>query len=142
MIVLDIDHFKRFNDTYGHLTGDRVLREVARVLRRNAREGDTVGRYGGEEFVLLLPETTLENAQLFAERIRKAIERYGKRLQNLFPDLRLTISLGVAEARVELDTVDDAFARADRALYASKRNGRNQVNVGPAPELPDLRNVS
>ncbi|MEW6742849.1 MAG: GGDEF domain-containing protein [Planctomycetota bacterium] len=139
LVLLDIDNFKKFNDTYGHLAGDRVLREVARVLKRTARCGDIVSRYGGEEFLLVLPDTTLENAHLFAERLRGAIERYGRRLTRHFPNLALTISLGVTSVSVFTDEVNDAIARADKALYASKANGRNQVNVGPAPHQLEER---
>ena len=129
LLMIDLDHFKRVNDTYGHLVGDDVLREFAGILATTARSVDLVARYGGEEFVVVLPETASEGAVAFAERIRERIEGHvfgsGERTQ-----VRLTTSIGVAtfpSARVE--SVEDLFARADAALYRAKAEGRNRVRT-------------
>ena len=129
LLMIDLDHFKRINDTYGHLVGDDVLREFAIILTSAVRSVDMVARYGGEEFVVVLPETGAEGAIAFAERIRERIEghafRSGDRLT-----LRLTTSIGVAtfpSSRVE--SVEDIFARADAALYRAKAEGRNRVRA-------------
>jgi diguanylate cyclase len=125
ILVLDIDFFKRINDTYGHADGDCVIRWVAATLCRCIRVGDSAFRYGGEEFLVLLPDTTLEGAISLAESIRGRIED-----QHLdFPrhgQVPLTVSLGVA-ARKRQDDPLSLFERADRALYQAKRHGRNRV---------------
>ncbi len=131
-IMMDIDYFKKFNDTYGHQVGDLVLQSVARVLKTQARETDTVARYGGEEFTVLLPETHTEGAQIFAEKIRAAIEAEIVTT----PDnqqLNVTMSLGVRAMKYEeLMEINDAailVKQADQALYNAKEQGRNQVQV-------------
>ncbi len=133
LFMTDIDHFKKFNDTYGHQTGDIVLGEVAKVLRKNLRKNrvrnDIAGRYGGEEFVVLLPDTTEEEAMKAAERIRKEIEEMevvstdGKKL-------KVTISIGVATMDNSDIEPDALIERADKALYNSKETGRNKVSYG------------
>ncbi len=130
LLMVDLDHFKRINDTYGHLTGDDVLRDFALLLSRTIRTTDVVARYGGEEFLVLLPEADEAGAEHFAERIRMAVEQheFGARVGE--PSLRLTASIGVATfpaARIE--TVEDLFARADAALYRAKADGRNRVRL-------------
>jgi two-component system cell cycle response regulator len=130
LLMIDLDHFKRVNDTYGHLVGDDVLRDVAQLLSETIRGSDIVARYGGEEFLMLLPETDDPGAETFAERIRSAIEehRFGEAQDH--PTLRLTASIGVAmfpAARIE--SVEDLFARADAALYRAKADGRNRVRM-------------
>ena len=133
VVLIDIDHFKQYNDTFGHPAGDEVLRGVARVLRANVRPGDTVARYGGEEFVALLPSARPGPARILAERLRRAIESHR------WPHRPVTASLGVAAAPDP--TPDDAgllIESADRALYRSKALGRNRVS-GPEP-LPPLSN--
>ncbi len=125
MVMLDIDHFKRFNDTYGHQVGDRVLCGLAGDLLGQARSSDLVSRYGGEEFALVLPETSLVAACDRAEQLRQAVET--ARYRDAGAELRVTISIGVA---VLTDGDDPAglIRRADAALYASKGNGRNRVS--------------
>ncbi len=129
LMILDIDHFKRFNDTYGHLIGDKVLIHASQVFRRSIREKiDTVARYGGEEFAVLLPETGIDGAQRFAERIRQALESEG--LTTEFGYLRVTISIGVAcTAETVCTKPSDLIDAADQALYQAKDGGRNQVQV-------------
>jgi diguanylate cyclase (GGDEF)-like protein len=127
-IMIDIDNFKGFNDTYGHLMGDRILYEVAQILRENLRLHDIVGRYGGEEFVLLMPETGLKGAMVVAERYRKRVEEFV--LVETDKALRVTISLGVAACpNPHISTVDDLIRLADNALYRAKNNGRNRVEL-------------
>ncbi|RLK54025.1 diguanylate cyclase (GGDEF)-like protein [Actinokineospora cianjurensis] len=129
--VLDLDHFKLVNDTWGHPAGDAVLRAVGRVLRETTRQGDVVGRFGGEEFVLLLPDTDLDGAVQVAERIRRGVAAMqvaatDKRGQPVVISGRTT-SIGVATASgVDLDTM---LRRADAAVYEAKHGGRNQVRV-------------
>ncbi len=122
MILVDIDHFKKFNDTYGHQAGDSVLREVARAIYAAVREVDLVARYGGEEFSVILPNTTLADAKEAAERVRSVIE--ASRFEYEGFKLRLTVSVGVAHVRAGEDS-DSFIQRTDAALYASKEAGRN-----------------
>ncbi|MGH7475746.1 MAG: diguanylate cyclase [Longimicrobiales bacterium] len=125
--MFDLDHFKQVNDTYGHQAGDRVLQELASILRQTAREIDKLGRYGGEEFIVILPETDLENAETFADRVRQHVERHSFPLARR-EGLHMTISAGIAA--YPHPHVEDARAlveRADAALYAAKREGRNRV---------------
>lgn len=129
LMVIDIDFFKKFNDTYGHLVGDKVLRHVSNVLRNSVREQiDTVARYGGEEFVAILPETSLEGASQFAERIRIKVEQ--SHLQEGNQELRVKISIGVSCTMVtRCDKTSDLIEAADIALYQAKENGRNQIRT-------------
>lgn len=126
LIILDIDHFKQVNDTYGHLQGDIVLQKVAVQLQRELRSYDTAARYGGEEFISLLPDATLNEAAFVAERIRTAIQALTFR--GPLSDLHITVSLGVAifDSR-RCSSVDDFIKLADEALYRAKTGGRNRV---------------
>ena len=121
LIMLDIDHFKSVNDSQGHLLGDRVLREVAKTIRVETRSIDTLIRWGGEEFMIISPETTYDEMSQMAERLRKAIER-----TNLPHNLHITASLGIASFQKD-DDINFFFERADRKLYAAKNAGRNRV---------------
>jgi diguanylate cyclase (GGDEF)-like protein len=141
LVMLDIDKFKKFNDTFGHLAGDQVLVDVAKLLSRGARHGDLCGRFGGEEFLLVLPETSIENAYLVAERLRGAIERYGRRKRQRFPSLELTISIGVGPVNIHTDTIEQSIARVDAALYASKRNNGNRVCLGTMDDVDDPKQL-
>ncbi|MFL6672583.1 MAG: diguanylate cyclase [Massilia sp.] len=123
LCLLDIDFFKRINDTYGHSAGDTVLREFALNVQHQIRLGDAFGRYGGEEFLLMLPETGLDEAQALAERVRAHIERLAF---TGLPELALTVSIGIAEYRRD-ESIAQAVARADEALYRAKSGGRNRV---------------
>ncbi len=124
-MVLDIDHFKQFNDTHGHAVGDRVLRGVATALRRAARMEEAVCRIGGEEFLVLCPYTTVVQAQAAANRLRQAVESNCMRIG--LTELRVTISVGVAERTDEMGAPDELVHAADEALYLAKRTGRNRV---------------
>ncbi|MFN3152256.1 GGDEF domain-containing protein [Bremerella sp.] len=116
LCILDVDHFKKINDEYGHLEGDRVLQEVASLIDNCVRETDVVTRYGGEEFVILMPSTDLKGALIFAQRIREAVEQH----------LKVTVSGGVAQAS-STDEPQTLLARADAALYRAKSQGRNCI---------------
>ncbi|AKK00570.1 MULTISPECIES: sensor domain-containing diguanylate cyclase [Pseudomonas] len=127
LVMFDIDHFKRVNDTYGHQAGDKVIEQVARVLREHVRDSDAAGRYGGEEFGVVLSDTDKEGAQVFAERLRKAIE--GLEVMHGDQRIRFTISLGVADLSQPANSHADLIAWSDHALYTSKESGRNRVTV-------------
>ncbi len=126
-VMIDIDHFKLFNDTYGHVAGDEVLQVVARLLRENVRESDVVYRYGGEEFSVLLPAADLAEVAQVAERVRQAVEAHDFAVAGAQPGSRITVSVGLTDAT----GADPRQAKecADRALYEAKRRGRNQVVV-------------
>lgn len=137
VLMLDIDHFKRYNDEFGHLVGDATLREVAQVLRANVRNVDIVARYGGEEFVVVIPETKEEGALEVAERIRSAAARHSFRVYD--EETKVTVSIGISVFPQDLpDPVPvgydpnflfELLQRADRALYRAKEEGRNRVVV-------------
>jgi diguanylate cyclase (GGDEF)-like protein len=124
-MMLDLDRFKNYNDTFGHLVGDVILKETARLIKENIREVDLVGRYGGEEFCVFLPDTSLENGIQVGERIRKAIQYHTFHAYD--ETLKITISIGIAcfphDAKDEMELID----KADLALYYAKRKGRNKV---------------
>jgi len=123
LLVIDVDFFKKINDTYGHAVGDMVLREVAQKLRHTVRRSDEVFRYGGEEFAVLLGNTDARGARFIAERIRNSI---ANTLFEHQPDLKVTVSIGYTSSS-ELTRVEEAFKKADEALYLAKERGRNQV---------------
>lgn len=125
VLMFDIDHFKQINDTHGHSAGDEVLRRVARVLQHSVRAEDSVGRYGGEEFAIVLPGMDEEAALNVAQRIRGEIEQLDIWFDG--KPLRITVSGGVALASDDADTPDSLMASADRAMYAAKNSGRNKV---------------
>lgn len=126
LCVADIDFFKRVNDDFGHLAGDKCLRLVAKILRSNLRGVDFVARIGGEEFVILMPSTHAEAARQAAENVRMALEQSPFNFQSR--PIQITISIGVAEVKAK-DTADTLFGRADRCLYDAKNNGRNRVHL-------------
>jgi diguanylate cyclase (GGDEF)-like protein len=132
--MVDIDHFKRINDSYGHLAGDALLKHVARELDNGLRTTDSIGRYGGEEFLFVLPETDLESAMVVAEKLRSAIDDMESPLDDE-PGARVTVSIGLAS--VDHEGCDEMTAEhmillADQALLEAKRTGRNKVVSGPA----------
>jgi diguanylate cyclase (GGDEF)-like protein len=122
--VLDIDHFKKVNDTYGHLVGDEVLRQVGYQLRDHTRQPDMAGRYGGEEFLILLPNSDLKAAAEQASRLCRHISQTIIRVQE--HTVNVTVSIGVAQFRNEVDTWDTLLNRADNVMYEAKRAGRNR----------------
>lgn len=130
LIMLDIDNFKRVNDQYGHQVGDDVIRHLADTMRDCLRNTDHLGRYGGEEFAIILPETDLEGAHVIAERLRHAIEKASVSSHNT--RLSYSISLGVATLRPHIINSQHWLRHADEALYAAKHGGRNQVVCAPS----------
>lgn len=129
VLMFDIDHFKKFNDTYGHLVGDQILKMVTDAAARELRSADSIGRCGGEEFIILLPMTTTEHAYSLAERIRIAVA------EQVVPtekgDAHVTLSIGIVEKQINLRTesVEEVFQRADKAMYAAKQAGRNHTVI-------------
>lgn len=130
LLMIDLDHFKWFNDTYGHQAGDNVLQQVAKAINDSARDADICCRYGGEEFAVILPDTELKNALVLAERIHKQIARVSKKL--LQHRLPITVSIGVSSAGQRNSArPEEIIAEADRALYLAKENGRNRTETWP-----------
>lgn len=128
MLMIDIDHFKKFNDTYGHLIGDQVIKIVAAAMKDMVKGKDFVARYGGEEFAVLLPDTPLKGGQIVADSIRSNIaSRELKRKDTGESYGQITVSIGVSMLRPRHDKLEDFIARADKALYTAKKNGRNKV---------------
>jgi diguanylate cyclase (GGDEF)-like protein len=127
VVMFDIDHFKRVNDTYGHQAGDEVIRQVSQALRDNLRTTDIAGRYGGEEFGVILPDTNADSAHVFCERLRKQIET----MEVVHDDqtIKFTVSLGISEANPSATDHKEWLEQSDQALYACKENGRNQTRI-------------
>jgi diguanylate cyclase len=138
LLLADIDHFKAFNDTYGHLTGDQVLRLVAMALKQNVKGQDIAARYGGEEFAIILPNTTLRSALTVADHVRRAVMTKELMKRSTGEHLgRITVSVGVATLRKD-ESGPSLIERADTALYAAKRYGRNRVMCETDPEVASL----
>ncbi len=129
LVMLDIDHFKKVNDTYGHVVGDEVIRHLSSIIKYHARETDISGRYGGEEFVILLADTPLKNAYVFAERLRREVEASICKYNDI--DLKYTISIGIAEIEDTIKSYEAWLECTDAALYHAKNNGRNKISMHP-----------
>jgi len=127
LLIFDIDHFKRVNDGYGHAAGDEAILHLAKILRKNLRETDIGGRYGGEEYAVILTETDAKHALIFAERIRRLVEASHVMYNEI--EIKFTISLGIAEYSDEFDNHQNWIEAADSALYKAKTGGRNQVKI-------------
>ena len=137
--LLDIDHFKQVNDTYGHLVGDRVLVSVGQIVARVMRDSDVCARYGGEEFLVIMPNTPLVGATNVAERMRECIESHkfnGNREPTGTGEIRVTVSIGVASLGDTIDSEEMLVNAADKNLYCAKHVGRNQVIAGTAVATP------
>lgn len=133
LIMIDVDHFKRVNDTFGHDSGDVALRAIAEMLRREIRSMDMAARYGGEEFAVILPQAGIEDAEMISERLRSSIEKMD------IPGVgRITASLGIATFPIHATTREQLVTIADRALYSAKHAGRNRVCTAPLPPPPPL----
>lgn len=122
--IIDIDYFKKINDTYGHLCGDYVLKEIAYLMNKNFRQTDTIFRYGGEEFVVILTETPKETAHIPMERLRKLVENHTFRFKG--QEIKVTISVGI-NSKTDYESAFDMLEDADKALYEAKKSGRNRV---------------
>jgi diguanylate cyclase (GGDEF)-like protein len=127
MLMIDIDFFKKINDQYGHPIGDQILLSLSKELGRNLRQTDILCRYGGEEFAILLPETTIQTAKTIAERLRISISNYSFEVTKT--TLHITISIGVSWMHGDHAELDILLDRADEAMYQAKRSGRNRVCV-------------
>ncbi|MGF1687393.1 diguanylate cyclase [Photobacterium japonica] len=127
LVMFDIDHFKLVNDTFGHVIGDAVIKNISSILRRTKRQSDMAGRYGGEEFGIILPQTTAELALCFTERLRQRVEEDAVTVD--VRDVKVTISLGICEWSPRLKNYEHWLECADAALYKSKKSGRNQSAV-------------
>lgn len=129
IVLMDVDHFKAINDRFGHIAGDEVLRGIARHAMAHLREGDLFARFGGEEFALLLPNTSLEAAYVIAERLRLAIAS-GNFLPDSDPPLKVTISMGLSLIHSQDENIESVLRRVDDALYQAKHSGRNCLVLG------------
>ncbi len=129
ILMIDIDFFKNYNDSNGHLQGDDVLSRVAKLLTTNVREVDLVCRYGGEEFVVILPETDMDQARIVAEKVRRAVADHPFKMENRQPGGNLTISIGLASSTPDLENPTELVNRADVALYRAKKLGRNRCEA-------------
>ncbi|MFM7352676.1 MAG: GGDEF domain-containing protein, partial [Microcystis aeruginosa] len=128
VLVIDIDHFKHINDTFGHLLGDKTLITVAGAIKNCLRQVDSFGRFGGEEFVAILPETNLEDAATTAQRICQVINKLNIEIDR--QKVRVTASIGVATFSPEDNNLEAVIERADHAMFAAKNQGRNRVSLG------------
>jgi diguanylate cyclase (GGDEF)-like protein len=130
LLMIDLDHFKRVNDTYGHQQGDIVLQSISQEIQAQLRQYDSAARFGGEEFALLLPETNLSEGTMVAERLRQTISKI--QFSDSISDLKITASIGIAAIpHKKINTTEDLIRLADDALYAAKSNGRNRVETVP-----------
>ena len=142
LLMVDVDYFKKFNDSFGHLVGDQVLKDLAAVLSKNIREVDTLARYGGEEFAIILLDTEVYNAYQIADKIRNIIEEHFKDAKMGQQNVgKITISVGVSGMPADAITMDDLLNHADIALYSAKIKGRNQVVVYNRKVKPALKAV-
>jgi diguanylate cyclase len=127
LIMLDIDHFKKINDGYGHTVGDEAIRHVSKAIKEQVRDLDIAGRYGGEEFAIILTCTNIDGASVFAERLRSTIEKMTVLAEG--HEIKFTVSMGISELSDKLPDHRSWIERADQALYKSKESGRNRVSI-------------
>lgn len=128
LMVVDIDNFKAINDTHGHLAGDAIITVVADAFKKGSRPMDIIGRWGGDEFCIICPETDAEEALEFANRISASIKKLTA-IQPLIGNKEITLSIGIAQMNLEDDTVDSLFSRADEAVYESKAQGKDRAHI-------------
>jgi len=129
LVMIDVDNFKNYNDTLGHMQGDTALKQIAFVLQSKSRKFDLVARYGGEEFAIIMPNTAKDNARLFAERLRSEVEKHYAEDTALPPEKRLTISCGVASMPEDANTKNELISKSDTALYEAKHAGKNRTCI-------------
>jgi two-component system cell cycle response regulator len=127
ILMIDVDHFKKINDSQGHQTGNIILQEIVSIIKRSVRDVDIVARYGGEEFMVVLPQTSLRNALVIAERMRKGMEESFFTNAQGQRDIKTTISIGVAIYPDGVTSAEQLLDKVDRAMYKAKRDGRNKV---------------
>jgi len=138
LIIMDMDHFKSVNDTYGHDVGDEVLKQLAKIIIQSTRSADLAARFGGEEFVILMPETPFKHAREVSDRIRKKVETTPFKVSHEAGEITRTLSIGVSSLNMEQDSPDFLLKRADTALYQAKNSGRNRVCPLDEEEAADL----
>jgi diguanylate cyclase (GGDEF)-like protein len=131
ILMIDLDKFKQVNDTHGHAAGDEVLKAIVQISGAALRKSDVLARFGGEEFVVLLPHADIKEATMLAERLRKAIETNEIKTEDL--TLHVTVSIGVSTLAANESDITDMLSRADHAMYNAKNHGRNRAEVIPAP---------
>lgn len=129
LVMIDVDNFKNYNDTLGHIKGDQALGQIAAILQNKSRRFDIVARYGGEEFAIIMPSTSKDSARLFAERLRNEVERFYANDASIEEEKRLTISSGIATYPEDAQTKDELVSRADLALYEAKHAGKNRTSL-------------
>lgn len=129
LVMIDVDNFKNYNDTHGHLKGDEALRNIASILHGKSRKCDIVARYGGEEFVIIMPDTSKDNAKLFAERLRSEVEKFYAEDARISSDKRLTVSAGIATYPEDASKKDELISMSDAALYQAKKTGKNRICI-------------
>jgi len=139
LIMFDIDHFKQVNDTYGHQAGDEVIRQTSKTVRRTIRKTDIAGRYGGEEFSVILVDTGIDDAFILSERLRKRIEALNVKYEDV--KIKFEISIGVSELDESVGDYKEWLERSDKALYYSKENGRNQTTLFSKEKIGGLKDV-
>lgn len=127
VMMLDIDHFKNINDTYGHPAGDQVIKSLAQIIKKSIRETDIAGRYGGEEFAIILPDTVASNARMVGERIRRLAEAYTVEHEGV--EMKVTVSVGITEFHSSFKDHMSWLEKADQALYKAKEAGRNRIQI-------------
>lgn len=132
LIMMDIDDFKQYNDSLGHLAGDEILKELGKLIKKNIREVDLGARYGGEEFAIILPYTDLEGAKKGAQRIKKIITAHSFRREISIPSKKLTISMGISSYPSDSASAQELVQRADEALYTAKKQGKNRICISPS----------
>ncbi|MHC4687980.1 MAG: GGDEF domain-containing protein, partial [Planctomycetota bacterium] len=139
LVFLDVDYFKRYNDTNGHPLGDILLRHLTRILAKTIRKSDVLARYGGEEFVIILPETPKANARIVGEKLRRIVEKYPFEGQETQPQKNLTISVGISTYPEDGTDCHALIQRADGAMYRAKNSGRNKVCLWSADQDPNVQ---
>jgi diguanylate cyclase (GGDEF)-like protein len=139
LALIDVDHFKQINDTYGHHGGDEVLRELAKRLGKAIRQNDYLGRYGGEELMVVMPGLSYVGAAAPIERLRESVAELPFKVCEF--NVNLTVSIGMAWCESSADTMHDIISRADAALYAAKGSGRNRVVYPPSPRDPNVEST-
>lgn len=136
LLVVDVDHFKKYNDNHGHAQGDQLLIKLAKLMRKAFRRTDIVCRYSGEEFTVIVPETNKTEAKILAEKFRKIVQDYKFKYRTTQPKRKVTVSIGVADVPTHAVAPKALFEKADQALYEAKKIGRNRIVVSDSGIIP------